>query len=108
MVHGGLNDYMRTRLFEIAREMYLKKKEQARLKEDRFEAVVKTELKYSGIGSIYGVMFTAEIESDETGRTNAAYIVCTHDLEKVDPRQGFWMQGLSFEPTTAADKASCN
>ncbi len=91
MVSGfGLTDRMRTQLFRAAKTMVENGKQKQPIKNDDFEASIRTDFKYTGLGSFYGILFIAEVESDR-GETKVTYIVRTKDLEKVNLDECFWL-----------------
>ncbi len=86
----GLSNAMRTALFKAAKAMVENKKDSLKIMTDDLEALIQTEFKHTGFGSIYGIKFEADICSSK-GRGKAYYIVCDRDLELVNLDEGFWL-----------------
>ncbi|MDO8424736.1 MAG: hypothetical protein Q7S70_02235 [bacterium] len=107
MVEGGaLTDSMRRCLFRGAQLLVENKERKLRVKNEDIEGVIETNFEATGFGSVYGILFTAEVWSDK-GKSRPRYIVRTRDLEMVDPDEGFWMGSVNWE-SPSPEKAMMN
>lgn len=102
-----LNESMRRFLFKSARQMVLQKERHGRVKTDEFEGEISTDFDTAGFGFIYGMKFSAAVDSIH-GSTKVVFIVRTNDLKNIDPDEGFWMESLrdmdaERVPTSAAN-----
>ncbi len=61
---------------------------------DDFRASVHTDFNYTGFASIYGIEFSAQIDTVH-GSGEARYIVRTRDLEAIDLDRGFWTRCIN-------------
>ncbi len=93
---SALTDGARNSLLRAACEMFQKGRNEKKIKTESVEGKVKTDGRYSGLGSVYGMMFYADIES-ENGRSKIDFIVRTQDLVFVEDldkaiEEGFWLE----------------
>lgn len=75
MVAGiPLNETVRNMLFDIAQIMFSKRKSTFKLKKSWCEGSIKTDWVSSGMGGIFGTIFTANLETTE-GKVTVNYLV---------------------------------
>ena len=81
MVCGrGLDDAARNYLFRAAAEMIKKNDTRRLIRTDEFNGIIRTDFESVPLGSVFGIVFYAEIESS-VGRTNVNYIIRAKDLD---------------------------
>lgn len=106
LMAGGahLTDVMRTSLFRAARSLFQEQKQEARIRTDDLEGVVKTKFKTTGLGDISGVLFHAELDS-AVGRATVDYFVRARDMEGSDPEDLTWRSFIALVPVPIAPEA---
>ena len=105
---GMLDDVMRTKLYQVARDLLREGSELRRFRTSYMEGFVRTGNKYGGIGFINGVICEAEFEctADERKHT-VRYIMTSPFLEDNIIEESKWtsMEDLLKE-ASEADKRS--
>ncbi len=97
MLQGrALTDQARNALVKAACELFQKEKAEKKIKTKDLDGKVKTDGQYAGMGSVFGMRFYADIES-EGGRSKVDFIVRTQDLMYINDigralEEGFWFQ----------------
>jgi hypothetical protein len=82
-----LNDAVRNILFDTAQEMFSKRKDEQKVKSPWCDGVIHTKGKRAGLAEIFGIVFTAVIETD-WGKVDIQYIVRETDFRSED---GEWI-----------------
>ncbi len=90
----GLNDEIRTLLYQKACEMLDKSQEYRVVKSTHCEGVIETKFGYAGMGSIWGTKFTATLDT-EKGAALVEFIVHDRDF-KAAMESGVW---ITFDST---------
>ena len=98
VMFGGvaLTDEVRNFLLRTSIIMAKEDSRVCEVKEEMLEGVVRTEFKRGFMGYLSGIIFSAEVESDQ-GNTKVDYIVRDADLASINPDEfdGLWM---NFNP----------
>ena len=89
-------------LLETAQEMWTDEESARDIQAPSFEGRVTTDFERAGIGTVFGIRFTANIESIQ-GKTNVVFIVHDCDLANRD-----WLREHSPEIAATAEKAWLN
>jgi hypothetical protein len=91
---AALSTVVSNKLFSTAVEMYRKDVKKQSIKENGLEGRVRTDFQHVAMGSISGVRFFADVES-EKGKTSIEYLVRIRDLtEEITEEflsKGFWV-----------------
>src|SRR3989338_8501392 len=91
MVAGvALTDQIRNQLVDAARTMILNGDRGYRIVSDDFVGEVQTDMKTVLLGSIAGLLFTAEIQSVK-GHVEVSYLVRPQDVSRINPYEGVWV-----------------
>lgn len=98
MVGGrGLSDISRTLLYRTACEMVEKGKMSQSIKSNVYEGIIKNEYKSIMIGSVGGIKFIADFETD-LGKNHVEFILQNRDVDKSD-KDGIWVELPPRQPS---------
>lgn len=87
-----LNDFIRSTLFDIAQKMFSEKSSYCEVKNVSCEGYVSTSWKHTGVGSTYGILFSAFLGTNK-GDTTVEYIVRPTDIKGCDLT---WLDEVPF------------
>ena len=88
-----IDDRIRNMLFHVSRTMLKTGKEKVRVKSNFLEGVVTTDFEIGCMGSVAGVVFSAEIDT-EKGSGKASFITNTDSAEIDNWEESFWMDAM--------------
>ena len=93
MVSGpGLTNPMRSKLYQIARDMLLEGKSHKSFKTKLMEGLVTTENKFGGMGAIFGNICEADVDTDEFDKkTTVKFIISKPYATNEQIEDGRWM-----------------